>query len=192
MHPADRERTLDRVTITGVPLDYVLFGEQSDVVSTSNLLYFAGVNSGGPTDALNGQVVYYAFQYQITEACSGSWNSAAIVQGMSGGIPTSPDPGIPWRVTLAYGAGGLTLGFGEQDVLGSALATCNAGGNCVWVVLPDSVTKVSGLINGLTSYYSAASGNIGTVWVETSATSRTGYVVAFALIYSEVLTGPCA
>ena len=54
------------------------------------------------------------------------------------------------------------LGFGEGDVLGSAIGSCSTG-TCTWVVLPDSVDKVNGLTIGLTSVFSAATGNIGTV-----------------------------
>jgi hypothetical protein len=174
------------------PLDYVLYGEQSDVVSNGNaaapILYFAGEN-GAPTSPYYNGVVYYAFMYNAIgtvcgtpSASTSGYTAVGTVQGSSGGVPASPVPGTPWHITLAYTSNSITLGFGEQDVLGSALGTCNAAGSCVWVVLPDSVTKVSGLITGLSSTYSSAASNIGTVWVETSATSPTGYVVAFALI----------
>jgi len=67
-------------------------------------------------------------------------------------------------------------------VLGSALGTCDSSGNCAWVVLPASVSNVIGLTEGLSSDYTNVLGDTGTLWVETSSTSPTGYITAFALI----------
>jgi hypothetical protein len=176
-----------------IAVDYTLFGEQSDVVASGDLLYFAGASGQLSGGAYFNDVVYYAFQYNpigivcgAPSSSTSGYNTVAVVQGSGGGIPASPVAGEPWHITLSYTSNSITLGFGEQDVLGSAIGTCvssgvNAG-TCNWVVLPDSVTKVSGLMNGLSSVYSTATSNIGTVWVEESATSATGYVVAFALI----------
>ena len=153
--------------------DYVLFGQQSDKVVSGNLIYFAGQNgapsSGLGMSAFSGEVVYFAFQYNpngATCGLAGGPASSGFNAVFAVGAPTSPLQ--PWHVTLSVGASSLTLGFGEQDVLGSALGTCDSKRNCAWVVLPASVSNVIGLTEGLSSDYTNVLGDTGTLWVETS------------------------